>query len=573
VIPVIENEIVALLQNDGISIDITAGEHVTILGVPYIHLGFPNRDDLYVTRFGAECIGNIMPSQYTGEAFRKYSRRLKGTSSVYQVRTEGARGNLLDVVLKWNRMAQDVPGSTGLIGEQREFNSPFEEFQLALELKECAENSAFGFEVQRPLAIYVPSEKAAVSEWGRAEWIMERIIRSHNNIQIDMERAYAVLYDWIEGIDAVMAKENGLLSEANIAELTLRAEHEMRVLGFEVADRKPHHIIVQVNGDHSLGKKEDNQVCYGVVDYELLHYTAEGERDFTRGRRKEYLTRQAERFTTKDLVFPPNLFPVNIMGVDYVYGHTESSGGAAWVVGRDPSLFDYFLPERWRRTPKTQISESQAMYHTVTKDNINLVWVYSNCGVAPNMDPYYQAEEKVLKHGYNSPFEEIALAMILNDRGILTTYPRAVYMTGHETNISKDIIDNSRFISHAGILTPDGYPTLREGRAYITIWGYFNGPDEMLAVEDGNYYTGITALHAYKRGLITMQLYAGLLDETRERLAQVGYEDINLRGSHIMLSFDKAGRLVGKGPDNPEVRVSNFEFIRKIDAPLACPLG
>ena len=43
-------------------------------------------------------------------------------------------------------------------------------------------------------------------------------------------------------------------------------------------------------------------------------------------------------------------------------------------------------------------------------------------------------------------------------RGVLTTYPRAVYMTGHETNISKDIIDNSRFISHAQILTPDGLP-------------------------------------------------------------------------------------------------------------------
>jgi len=569
----IEESILALLQEHGIETEIIAGERITILGVPYIHLVFPNLDDLYITMFGESCLGNIMPSQYTGENFRKYNRRLKGTSSVYQVRTEDTRGNPLDVVLKWNRMAQDVPGTTGLIGETREFNSPFEEFQLALELRVSAENSIFGFEVQKPLAIYVPSERAAISEWGRAEWIMERIIRSHDNIQIDMERAYAVVYDWIEGIDAVMAKENGLLSDANIAELTLRAEQEMSILGFEVADRKPHHIIVQVNGDHSLQKKADNQIHYGVVDYELLHYTAESERDFVRGRRKEYLTRQAERFAPKDLVFPPNLYPVNIMGVDYVYGHTESSGGAAWVVGRDPSLFDYFLPERWRRTPKTQISESQAMYHTVTKDNINLVWVYSNCGVAPNMDPYYKAEEKMLKHGYNSPFEEIALAMLLNDLGILTTYPRAVYMTGHETNISKDIIDSSRFISHAGLLTPDGLPILREGRAYITIWGYFNGPDEMLAVEDGNYYTGITALHAYKRGLITMQLYSRLLNETRERLAEVGFEDINLRGSHIMLSFDRAGRLVGKGPDNPEVRISNFEFIKKIDAPLCHPLG
>ena len=568
-----EHEVVALLQQHGLGATITAYEHVAILGISYIHLKFPNHDDLYVTPFGLRCIGNILPFQYTGERFRDNSRRLKGTSFVYQVQTKDKEGSPLDIVLKWNRMAQDVPGATGLIGEDAEFNSPFEEFALALELKDVAENSVFDFEIQNPLAIYVPSEKAAVAEWGRAEWIMERIIKSHENAEIDMERAYAVVYEWLDGIDAVMAKDNGLLSEANIEELTLRVEQEMNILGFEVADRKPHHIIVQVQEEHSLERKADNQIHYGLVDYELLHHTPESERDYLRERRKEYLTRQAKRFTPKDFVFPHNRYPVTIMGVDYIYGHCESSGGAAWVVGRDPSLFDYFLPERWRRTPKTQISESQAMYHTVTKDNINLVWAYSNCGVAPNMDPYYASEEKMLNHGYNSPFEEIALALELNDRGVLTTYPRAVYMTGHETNISKDIIDNSRFVSHAQILTPDGYPVLREGRAYITIWGYFNGPDEMLAVEDGNYYTGITALHAYKRGLITMEFYSRLLNETRERLADAGFEDINLRGSHITLSFDRWGHLIGKGPDNPEVRISNFEFLRRIGAPLCYPLG
>jgi hypothetical protein len=561
----IDQEIVALLEGHGLNPEIVAGERVTILGVPFIHIGFPNKDELYLTDFGAECVGNLMPDQYTGERFRKYSRRLKGSSFVYQVRTEDTRSRPLDVVLKWNRMAQDVPGSTGLVGDLTEFNSPFEEFQLALELREAAADSTFGFDVQKPLAIYVPSEKAAVSEWGRAPWIMERIIRSHDNVKIDMEKGYAVIYDWLEGIDAVMARDNGLLSEANVEELTLRVEHEMAILGFQVSDRKPHHVIVTVNGENALAKKDNGEISYGVVDYELLHHTPESERDLVRVRRRDYLTRQARRFTVKDSVFPPNLYQVNIMGVDYVYGHTESSGGAAWVVGRDPSLFDYFLPERWRRMPKTQISESQAMYHTVTKDNINLVWVYSNVGVAPNLDPYYEAEKEMLQHGYNSPFEEFALAMELNRKKVLTAYPRAVYMTGHETNISKDIIDNSRFISHAGILTPDGNPILREGRAYITVWGYFNGLDEMLAVEDGNYYTGITALHAYKRGLLSRELYCTIMDETRERLAQAGYEDINLRGNHIMLSFDKTGRLVRRGSDGLEVRMCNFEFLRRLE--------
>jgi len=355
----IEYEVATLLQEHGIDAEVTVCEHVTILGVPYLHLRFPNRDDLYVTTYGMRCIGNILPSKYTGESFRKNSRRLKGTSFVYQVQTEDGGGKPLDIVLKWNRMAQDVPGATGLIGDETEFNSPFEEFSLALELKEAAESSVFEFQIQKPLAIYVPSEKAAVAEWGRAEWIMERIIQSHDNIEIDMERAYAVIYEWIEGIDAVMAKDNGLLSEANIAELTLRAEQEMNILGFEVADRKHHHIIVQVNEEHSLERKADNQISYGLVDYELLHHTPESQRDFVKGRRKEYLTRQAERFAPKHFVFPPNLFPVTIMGVDYVYGHCESSGGAAWVVGRDPSLFDYFLPRDGEEPPRPRYPKAR----------------------------------------------------------------------------------------------------------------------------------------------------------------------------------------------------------------------
>ena len=49
--------------------------------------------------------------------------------------------------------------------------------------------------------------------------------------------------------------------------------------------------------------------------------------------------------------FPEHLHAMRIFGVDYVYGDTASTGGKLWVVGHDPLLFDYFLPERWRRTP------------------------------------------------------------------------------------------------------------------------------------------------------------------------------------------------------------------------------
>jgi len=49
-------------------------------------------------------------------------------------------------------------------------------------------------------------------------------------------------------------------------------------------------------------------------------------------------------------------------------GHAESTGGLLWVVGHDPELFNYFLPERWRRTPRWCLSEKRGVFHTRTKD-------------------------------------------------------------------------------------------------------------------------------------------------------------------------------------------------------------
>ena len=60
----------------------------------------------------------------------------------------------------------------------------------------------------------------------------------------------------------------------------------------------------------------------------------------------------AKRFETVTCnPMPAHLKAINLLGVDYIVGHAESTGGLLWVVGRDPDLFNYFLPERWRRTP------------------------------------------------------------------------------------------------------------------------------------------------------------------------------------------------------------------------------
>ena len=113
------------------------------------------------------------------------------------------------------------------------------------------------------------------------------------------------------------------------------------------------------------------------------------------------------------------------------------------------------------------------MYYTVTKDNIHIVWKISRVGIRPDMDPFREDENEILQYGYNSPFEEVSLAMKLTARGVLTIYPRAVYMTGSETSITTGLSDDSRFCSHSGIASPDGFSVLDKNHGYVTLWGYW----------------------------------------------------------------------------------------------------
>ena len=77
-----------------------------------------------------------------------------------------------------------------------------------------------------------------------------------------------------------------------------------------------------------------------IIDFELLERTPENEIAVRESRRKSYLAKQARRFESKE-PFPPGLAPVVIMAVDYVFGQVESTGGALWVVGKDPVLFEF----------------------------------------------------------------------------------------------------------------------------------------------------------------------------------------------------------------------------------------
>jgi len=154
-------------------------ELLKVFDVEYAHLSLSNDDDLYVTKYGIHCLENLKPHNHCKDTkwFDENSKKLSGTSSVFRVRTKKVNGKYKDIVIKWNRMGQDIPG--GYETEElmyASFNSPFEEFSLVMELREEYENRKRQINIQKPLAIYVPSERVELSRTGRKEYYMDALI-------------------------------------------------------------------------------------------------------------------------------------------------------------------------------------------------------------------------------------------------------------------------------------------------------------------------------------------------------------------------------------------------------------
>jgi hypothetical protein len=541
---------------------------VAVLGVKYLHLRMEDGTDLYVTEHGLPFTKCLLPLNHWEDKqwFDEHSVRLPGSSNVYRVTTKEIDGQSKDIVIKWNRMGQDIPGETaeGVL-DGAEFNSPFMEFSLLQEMRSARHDSACQIYTHKPLAIYVPRKFVKAEQLGRRSWRMKAIQRTHHEIPLDWNRNYAVIYEWLKGIDATEAYSARIVDHDGMVSLYDRANCELRDTGFCIRDNKVAHIIIRPRPDGALAKGRSGSVLYGLVDFELLERTPEREEMIRAAKRHDYLIRQAHRFETRD-EFPPELTPVTIMGVEYIFGQVESTGGALWVVGKDPLLFDYFLPEKWRRTPRTKLAGPGLYYKTTTKDNVHLVWRVSRVGERPDVDPFVRSEQRVLTYGYNSPFEEFSIAMELSRKGIDTKYPRAIYMTGHHSTAAPSLSDPSRYKSHARLQTPDGDPILLEDREYMTIWGYWNAPDDMLAVKDEAIYQGLDALSAYREGRLTQKAYLLVMRTTKKRLTEAGIEDLSLSGSHLLLSIDKSDRLATDEEGMPLVRIRNFELLRRIAA-------
>jgi hypothetical protein len=547
----------------------TDNEQTTVVfGVNYTHQTLPNGDELYFTDFGLPLRDCLQPEHFLSDQswFRNHSERLEGTSCVYKVTTKPVAGRQVEVVLKWNRMGQDIPGLfDGQDLFHAEFNSPFEEFAYVTELRHTRHESPGAILTHKPLAIYIPHKTVALDRLGRKSYKMDLILSQHEDIKLNAHRSYGTLYEWIKGMDAVQAFKQELMTETDMQAITLRSRSDLNEKGFEVADSKPHHVIVRQNRQGKLVCDRKGRTIYALIDFELLKRTEARERQKRMTRRQIYLNKQAHRFDRYDPArFPPHLMPVEIMGVEYIYGPVEATGGRLWVVGRDPSLFDYFLPDQWRNTPRVKLSALDQLYRTTTEDDIHLVWRVSRVGEIPDMDPLSSSGERIIQHGYNSPFEEVALAIHLRGQGIPTTYPRAIYRASSKAAMHDNICDDRRYATHEYRKTPDHKPVLEKNHDYIIFWGFWNGPDELLAQCDESPFEGLDVLLAYRKGLLDKAMYIELMEKTKQMLRQAGVEDLNPLGNHILVSVDNTGQLVKDCQGLPEIRLFNFEFLANI---------
>ena len=84
-----------------------------ILNVNYAHKKYDNGDDLYVTEYGLPFFKLLDPNNFLMDKdwFRNNSMRLSGSGTTYKVMTKRVDNRSRNVVIKYNRMGQEVPGA------------------------------------------------------------------------------------------------------------------------------------------------------------------------------------------------------------------------------------------------------------------------------------------------------------------------------------------------------------------------------------------------------------------------------------------------------------------------------
>jgi len=259
------------------AIHATEAKAISLIGVDYAWLRTRDGGDLYLTRFGAPFRNHLAPENwYASDWFTARRVRLAGTSVIYKLPTRPVCGTSLDLVVRFSRVGEEIPLDPLLLSQnlQTEFNSPFEEIALVMELRAgSVGTSRPRIFTKKPLAIYVPPERLEDWQTGRLESKMAVKLARHPEARLDTSRQYILLYGWIDGLNAVQAAQALAMApdpaKQFLSEVTRNAISDLASHGFRMLDIKPEHVVLRIRPDGSLLRRAGNP-CYALVDYELL---------------------------------------------------------------------------------------------------------------------------------------------------------------------------------------------------------------------------------------------------------------------------------------------------------------
>ena len=261
-----------------------------VFGVDYAVCPQPDGGELYISRPAWHWSDYLQPDRWWDRKnLRVRGERLGGsTGTVYRARSAPDGLPPRDLVVKFSRLAQDVPLfipdefldslPDGAVADAR-FLSPFAEFGLLHQLRSNILNHGpHRLRTKLPLAVYSPPEKYPLWQTGRH---MD-IFRTHQEtmaedqfengltrITLDPARDYIEIFAWIDGIDAEEASRLGLLDEELLVLLTRSSNHALSRLGYRVLDNKPRHLIVRPRSDGALLQR-NGRIVYTMIDFELL---------------------------------------------------------------------------------------------------------------------------------------------------------------------------------------------------------------------------------------------------------------------------------------------------------------
>ncbi len=266
-------------------------------GVDYAIWRWSDGAELHVTREGWPWIDHIIPSRwFTGEQYSTRGLRQGGsTGTVYRVTTFGRDGRPRDLLVKFGRLAQDVPlfiPSSFLETFPQEavanarFPSPFEEFGLLHELRTGPLNHG-GTRIltKKPYAIFSPADRYDLWRTGRHpdQFRASQSALLHdqrhspwpNLVTLDLSRDYLEIFGWVRGIDAEEACQRGFLTESDLVALSRRVNRDLATHGYRVLDNKPRHFILRPLPGKRLLRHHDGRLAYALVDFELLQRVEE----------------------------------------------------------------------------------------------------------------------------------------------------------------------------------------------------------------------------------------------------------------------------------------------------------